>query len=206
MNEPEDLWHHGILDLIGDGCALLNVDNDGNLDNLLVGPKLALYKGNGKGQFRDVTEQFELNGLHGRFLGCEVGDYDHDGDEDIYLTAYHGGALLHNEAGKRFKDVTKYAGIKPQSWGTSAAFADIDGDGLLDLYVADYVQFDSRSAQACLFNHHQTECAPITYPPIKGELYRNLGNGRFQDVSARWGADNCHGRTLGVAFADYDQA
>ncbi len=87
-----------ILQTIGNGCAFLDYDNDGNLDILLVGPKLALYKGDGKGRFTDVTHQAGLDRLHGHFLGCAVGDYDNDGYPDVYLTAYRGGALLHNEA------------------------------------------------------------------------------------------------------------
>ena len=86
-----------ILQTIGNGCAFLDYDNDGSLDILLVGPKLALYKGDGKGHFTDVTHETGLDTLHGDFLGCAVGDYDNDGFDDIYLTAYRGGVLLHNE-------------------------------------------------------------------------------------------------------------
>src|SRR5205823_14090585 len=85
-----------ILQTIGNGCAFLDYDQDGNLDILLVGPKLALYKGDGHGHFTDVTHQVGLDRLSGQFLGCAVGDYDNDGFPDIYLTAYRGGALLHN--------------------------------------------------------------------------------------------------------------
>ncbi len=87
-----------ILQTIGNGCAFLDYDNDGNLDILLVGPKLALYKGDGHGHFTDVTHETGLDRLHGHFLGCAVGDYDNDGYDDLYLSAYRGGVLLHNEA------------------------------------------------------------------------------------------------------------
>jgi enediyne biosynthesis protein E4 len=87
-----------ILQTIGNGCAFLDYDNDGNLDILLIGPKLALYKGDGHGHFTDVTHATGLDKLHGNFLGCAVGDYDNDGYEDIYLSAYRGGVLLHNES------------------------------------------------------------------------------------------------------------
>src|SRR5690348_8590076 len=86
-----------ILQTIGNGCAFLDYDNDGNLDILLVGPKLALYKGDGHGHFADVTHETGLDQLHAHFLGCAVGDYDNDGYEDLYITAYRGGVLLHNE-------------------------------------------------------------------------------------------------------------
>jgi len=214
-----------ILQTIGNGCALLDYNNDGNLDILLVGSKLALYQGDGHGHFTDVTHQTGLDTLSGHFLGCAVGDYDNDGFDDIYLSAYRGGVLLHNEAGKGkrekgkegaaspqspipslrvFRDVTKEAGIKPQPWGTSTAFSDIDGSGRLSLYIGNYVRFGPSSLQLCRVNQHLTACGPIAYPPEKGVLYRNLGKGKFEDVTRSWGADQAAGKTLGVAFADYD--
>src|SRR5579883_2441307 len=161
-----------ILQTIGNGCAFLDYNNDGNLDILLVGPKLALYKGDGHGHFTDVTHETGLDKIHGNFLGCAVGDYDNDGYDDIYLTAYRGGALLHNEGGKYFKDVTREAGIAPQPWGTSAAFADIDGDGKLDLYIGDYVQFGPNDGpELCLApTGEKTACHPYFYKPLKGVL------------------------------------
>src|SRR5260221_93900 len=90
-----------ILQSIGNGCAFLDFDNDGNLDILLVGTRPALYRGDGHGHFTDVTHATGLDGLIGHFLGCAVGDYDNDGFPDIYLSAYRGGALLHNEEGSR---------------------------------------------------------------------------------------------------------
>jgi hypothetical protein len=194
-----------ILQTIGNGCAFLDYNNDGNLDILLVGPKLALYQGDGHGHFTDVTHQTGLDEVHGNFLGCAVGDYDNDGYEDIYLTAYRGGALLHNERGKTFKDVTKEAGIAPQPWGTSASFADIDCDGKLDLYICDYVDFGPQTIpQFCGQGPLATACSPQFYKPIKGVLYRNLGGGKFQDVTAAWGAQGVSGNALGVAIADYE--
>src|SRR6185312_13301744 len=97
--------------------------------------------GDGHGHFSDVTHQAGLDRLHGTFQGCAVGDYDNDGYDDLYISGYHTGFLLHNEAGKRFRDVTKEAGIAAQAWGTSAAFGDVDNDGRLDLYIGNYVRF-----------------------------------------------------------------
>ena len=108
-----------ILQTIGNGCAFLDYNGDGNLDILLVGPKLALYKGDGQGHFTDVTHETGLDALSGHFLGCAVGNYDNDGFPDIYISGYRTGVLLHNEQGKRFTDVTRQAGLKPQPWGTS---------------------------------------------------------------------------------------
>ncbi|HEX5324657.1 MAG TPA: FG-GAP-like repeat-containing protein [Capsulimonadaceae bacterium] len=91
-----------ILQTIGNGCAFLDYDNSGNLSILLIGPKLALYKGDGHGHFTDVTHQTGLDKLHGNFMGCAVGDYDNDGYDDLYISAYGGGLLLHNEHGVSF--------------------------------------------------------------------------------------------------------
>jgi hypothetical protein len=195
-----------ILQTIGNGCAFLDYDNDGNLDILLVGPKLALYKGDGKGHFTDVTHETGLDRLSGHFLGCAVGDYDNDGYDDLYITAYQGGALLHNEGGKGFKDVTKAVGIPVQPWTTSASFVDADGDGKLDLYLCNYVIFGPDvQPQLCDFSGHKSSCGPRFYQPRRGILYRNLG-GRFQDVTASWKAEgqNVSGKGLGVAAADFD--
>ena len=194
-----------ILQTIGNGCAFLDYNNDGNLDVLLVGPKLALFKGDGKGHFTDVTHETGLDEFSGHFLGCAVGDYDNDGYDDVYVSGYHTGLLLHNEHGKGFKDVTKAAGLAPQPWGTSAAFGDVDNDGRLDLYVGNYVQFDPKTSQRLCKNHDTlTGCTPTDYPAERGVLYNNEGGGRFRDVTAKWGAQKTDGRTLGVAFADYD--
>ncbi len=203
---PSDHHPFTILDGIGNGCAFLDYNTDGNLDILLIGTKLALYRGDGKGHFTDVTTETGLNGLSGHFLGCAVGDYDNDGYPDIYISGYQTGLLLHNLSGKHFEEVTKTAGILPESWGTSAAFGDIDGDGKLDLFVGDYIKFDQTSQQYCRTNGIETSCTPRVYDGIHGRLYRNLGNGRFSDVTAAWGLDKSLGKTLGVAFADFDHS
>lgn len=207
------VWHPvgtrplNILGTIGNGCALFDYDNDGNLDVLLVGSKLALYKGDGKGHFTDVTHETGLDQLKGYFLGCAVGDYDNDGYDDVYLTAYRGGALLHNEAGKRFVDTTKSSGMKPQAWSTSASWVDVDHDGKLDLYICNYSDFSPETKpQLCPQGQPTvlTACGPRFYTAIKGVLYHNIGNGKFMDVTKAWGVPAIHGKGLGVAAADYD--
>ena len=193
-----------ILQTIGNGGAFLDYNNNGNLDILLVGPKLALYKGDGHGHFTDVTHAMGLDKLHGHFLGCATGDYDNDGYEDLYISGYRTGLLLHNDGGKRFTDVTQAAGLKPQPWGTACAFADVDGDGRLDLYVGNYAKFDpAKDLRLCNMSGHLASCGPLNYQPEHGILYHNEGGGKFRDVSDIW-HPSTWGKTLGAAFADYD--
>ena len=194
-----------ILQTIGNGCALLDYDRSGHLSVLLVGAdRLALFRGDGRGHFADVSHQTGLDRLRGHFLGCAVGDYDNDGYEDVYVSGYRTGLLLHNEGGKCFTDVTAEAGLKAQPWGTACAFADVDGDGRLDLFVGNYAKFDpAKDKRLCEDNGVLTSCGPLTYEPLKGVLYRNEGGGRFRDVSDAWHPSS-YGKTLGAAFADYD--
>ncbi len=222
-----------ILQTIGKGCAFLDHDEDGNLDILLVGPSLALYRGDGHGHFTDVSHETGLDQLHGRFLGCAVGDYDNDGYPDLYISGYRTGLLLHNEpVGSRqpavgtqrstdpaienrklkienprvFRDVTKKAGLIPQPWGTSCAFVETTpGSGRLDLYVCNYVDFDPDvGPDLCKEGHATSACRPLTYRPLKGVLYRNDGRGHFTDDTVASGASAVSGNGLGVAAADYD--
>ena len=198
---------HNILDTIGNGCAFLDFDGDGALDVLLVGPKPALYRGDGKGRFTEVTQQMGLGGLSGHFLGCAVGDYDNDGFPDIYLSAYQGGVLLHNEAGKGYKDATRPAGLAAQPWGTSCAWVDVDGDGRLDLFICNYAIFGPKTEpQMCSSGATRIACGPRYYQPEKNILYRNAGNGKFQNVTTAWNITSTQGKGLGVTAADYDDS
>jgi len=195
-----------ILQTIGNGCAFLDYDNSSHLSVLLIGTDhIALYKGDGHGRFTDVSRRMGLDTLKGHFLGCAVGDYDNDGYEDVYISGYRTGLLLHNEGGKRFRDVTQAAGLKPQPWGTSAAWAEaVPGSGKLDLFVANYADFGpdpKKYPQLCDSHGLKTSCGPRYYTPLKGVLYRNRGGGRFADVSAAAGIAATNGRGLGVAWA-----
>jgi hypothetical protein len=189
-------YQHNVLESIGNGCALFDYNNDGNLDILLVGPKLALYQGDGKGHFTDVTHQAGLDRLHGHFLGCAVGDYDNDGYDDLYISGYQTGLLLHNESGRSFRDVTREAGLGPQPFGTTCAFGSMDGSRYLDLFVCNYVRMiplDWRSA-----------ADPRRYPPLSSLLFHNLDGRHFVDVTEAWGTKTLSGRGLGAAFAPID--
>ena len=201
-----------ILQTIGNGCAFLDYNNDGNLDILLVGQKPALFEGDGKGQFTDVTSKTGLDQITGYFIGCAVGDYDNDGFQDVYLSGYQEGRLLHNEHGSGFKDVSATSGLKKQPWGTSCAFGDVDGDGKLDLYVCNYAVFTPDTIpQLCKFKdatgkEMMSSCGPRLYAPEKGVFYLNQGNGKFKDVTKAWNAGFAHGRGLGIGIADYDNS
>jgi hypothetical protein len=199
-----------LKDTIGNGCAFLDFDRDGNLDILLVGSPCALYKGDGAGNFIDISHQYGVSDLKGAFSGCAVGDYDGDGYPDIYLTAFGGGALLHNDQGRRLTDATQRAGIAPQPWGTAAAWVELTpGSGRLDLIVANYVRFGTASGARSLCSHRTptgetllAACGPIEYPPLLPVLYRNQGGGRF--VGENLAASGARGRTLGIAACDPD--
>ena len=190
-----------ILETIGNGAAFLDFNLDGNLDILLVGDKTALYTGDGRGAFTDISDTVGLTAITGKHLGCGVADINNDGYPDIYLSGYKTGHLLRNEAGKRLVNVSAQSGIPVQPFGTAVTFADIDSDGLPDLYVGNYIKFDDTSIQACQRGGALTSCPPGAYDGISGRLYKNLGNGRFTDVTSKWNATLSQGKTLGAAFA-----
>jgi enediyne biosynthesis protein E4 len=191
-----------ILQTIGNGAAFLDYNNDGNLDILLVSLTPALFMGDGKGHFIDTTETSGLKSLKGHFLGCAVGDVNSDGYSDIYLTAYRGGILLQNNAGKGFKDVTASAKLPAIAWGTSATFFDLDKDRQLDLYVCNYAKFGPKTLpQLCKYSNYDSACGPRFYQPEKGILFQN-NQGKFNDVTASWKGENVQGKGLGVIAAD----
>ncbi len=199
---------------MGSGCAFIDVDGDGWLDILLVNsrdwtPKgrkstHALYRNNRNGTFTDVTQGSGLDvQVYG--MGVAVGDYDNDGRPDVYITALEGDRLYHNEGGFKFKDVTKVAGISNANFGTSAAWVDFDRDGKLDLFVANYVQWSQKGDLWCsLDGAKKSYCTPESYKGTSSVLYRNLGDGRFEDVSRKAGVGDPTSKSLGVAVLDYN--
>ena len=206
----------------GAGCAFLDYDDDGWQDVLLVGSRqVALYRnvpaaaaGSGKSdagarRFVNVTRQTGLNTLDGNdCIGCAVGDYDGDGRLDLLLTGYHRLALLHNDGGRRFVDVTAKAGLDARDhdqWGSSAGFMDIDGDSRLDLVLLHYVVFGPNEKQYCeIVPGVRSGCPPSEYQPEFGEVWQNQGDGTFQNVSTQAGMENTSGKALVLAFADVD--
>ena len=199
---------------MGAGAAFFDADGDGLLDLLLINGRdwqpgkrrslPALYRNRGDGTFEDVTTGSGLDvELYG--LGVAVGDYDNDGRDDVYVTALEGDRLFHNRGGGKFEDVTAAAGIRNASFGTSAAWLDYDKDGRIDLFVANYVQWSAEKDQRCsLDGATKSYCTPEVYPGAASKLYRNLGGGRFADVSAKAGIADPTSKSLAVAVLDFD--
>ncbi|HEX8684895.1 MAG TPA: VCBS repeat-containing protein, partial [Pyrinomonadaceae bacterium] len=200
---------------LGAGAAFLDYDNDGWLDILLVnstswpgdkGPATssALYRNQGDGTFRDATREAGLAAsLYG--IGCAVGDYDNDGNADIYITAIGPDRLYRNTGGGKFQDVTQRAGLGDPGFGTSAAWFDYDRDGRLDLFVANYVEWSPEADVTCtLDGTNKSYCTPQKYKGQSPALYHNRGDGRFENVTARAGLNDPTSKALGVALLDYD--
>jgi hypothetical protein len=214
-----------LIETMPGGVALLDCNNDGLLDIFLVnGGRIAspmktpenfdrssarywnrLYRQNKDGSFADVTEAAGLaNAGAGNYgMGVAVGDYDNDGFPDIFVTNYGKNILYHNNGDGTFTDVTAKAGVAGGGWSASAGFFDFDNDGHLDLFVTRYMEWDMRHSKTC-GGDWKTYCPPAEFPPTTCLLYRNRGDGTFEDVSVKSGIAAKKGRALGVAFADYD--
>ena len=159
-----------------------------------------LYRGDGKGHFSPTV--FPVPREH--YLGVAVGDFDNDGWDDVYLSAFGGGRLLRNVRGK-FVDVTARSGIGLQPWGSSATFADYDGDGRLDLFIGNYLKFGPADKPLCDYHGVMASCGPGSYLAERTVAYRNRGGGRFADVSRTLGLDRTPGKTLGLAAAPWGE-
>jgi hypothetical protein len=201
---------------MGSGSALLDYDADGWLDILCVNggttvtsssttqPRHALYHNLRNGKFEDVTVQAGLGQNRYYGMGVAVGDYDNDGYPDLYITSFGPNTFYHNNGNGTFTDVTSEAGVECPDWSTSAAFFDLDRDGLLDLYVANYVDAAPENNPVCILKGVRAYCHPSQYRGVSDRLYKNLGNGRFRDISVASGIHNSKGKGLGVSAADFD--
>jgi enediyne biosynthesis protein E4 len=200
---------------LGSGAAFIDANSDGWPDVVLINGRdwvprgrksvQALYRNNKNGTFTDVTAASGLDvQLYG--MGVAVGDYDNDGRDDLYITALEGDRLFRNEGNFKFRDVTKASGIANANFGTSAAWVDYDKDGLIDLFVANYVQWSIETDIRCtLDGTNKSYCTPEAYKGIASRLYKNVGGGRFQDVTRKAGVGDPTSKSLGVAILDYDQ-
>ena len=217
-----------LLETMGGGVALFDYDNDGHLDIFFTNGALItdplpdgkapdksdkkywnrLYHQNADGTFTDVTEHAGLSGMPQGYysMGVAVGDYDNDGFEDLYVTGYGGNILYHNNGDGTFTDVTEKAGVRGSGWSASAGFFDYDNDGKLDLFVTRYLDWTFKTNRFCGEHPpgYRSYCHPDNYDGASNILYHNNGDGTFTDVSQKAGVANPKGKSLGVAFADYD--
>ena len=213
-----------ILETTGTGVAIFDYDNDGwpdifivngtTLDGSSAGPVPSnhLYRNNHDGTFTDVTEQAGL--VHtGWGQGVCAGDYDNDGNRDLYVTYYGKNVLYHNNGNGTFTDVSEKAHVAGtgNAWSTGCSFVDYDRDGKLDLFVATYVDFDVKTAPApgerasCIWKGVPVMCGPRGLPWSKNILYHNNGDGTFEDVTAKAKIDQTNGHYgFSVSTFDYD--
>jgi hypothetical protein len=211
------------IETMGAGVAFFDYNGDGYLDLYAVnGQYLSeperqratnqLYRNQRDGTFADVTSSTGA-GDEGYGMGVVAGDYDNDGDQDLYVTNYGANVLYRNEAGERFSDTGRAAGVGDSRWGVGSAFLDYDNDGDLDLYVANYIDYELADADRELRPYlvPGAEPAPIVgYPHpdnfngVADLLYRNDGLGSFTDVTKQAGVYNPNGKGMGLACADYD--
>jgi hypothetical protein len=210
-----------IAEVNGNGAAFFDYDNDGDMDLLLVNgstlanikrggdPIAALYANNGKGKFTDVTARSGITQKGWGMGGC-VADYDNNGFQDVYLTAFGPNILYRNNGDGTFTNVTEQAGVGDTRWGTNCAFGDYDRDGYVDLYVANYLTFDEKKipqrgeSSLCNFKGMVVFCGPQGLPGEADVLYRNNGNGKFTDVSVKAGIHDPGYYGFGVIFSDLD--
>lgn len=213
-----------IIETTGAGVAIFDYDNDGwpdiffvngtRLDGSAAGQTRAnhLYRNNHDGTFTDVTAKAGLAGPAGWGQGVCVGDYDNDGWDDLYVTYYGKNRLYHNQSGV-FTEVAEKAGVagNGKEWSTGCAFLDYDRDGYLDLVVANYVDFDLASAPApgerpsCVWKGAPVMCGPRGLPGGKNILYRNRGDGAFENTTRKAHIDKTDGHyCLSVSTLDYD--
>jgi enediyne biosynthesis protein E4 len=201
---------------LGAGCAFLDYDRDGWQDILLVNgldwtghkrepSSLKLYRNNRNGTFSDVTRSAGLD-LEMYGMGVAIGDYDNDGFPDILITCVGQNRLFKNTGKGAFIDVTKSSGLGGrQALSTSALWFDFDRDGLLDLFVCNYVKWSPEHDVFCsLDGKHKSYCTPEAYRGETCWLFRNRGNGTFEDVTATSGIFDSSSKSLGVAMLDHD--
>lgn len=223
-----------IVEEMAPGCALFDYDNDGDLDALIVqgqllGPgktmsdavfpvkdgrvlttqlfrnDLVIENGRTRAVFVDVSQAAGIQ-TKGYSIGVAVADIDNDGWLDFYLTQFGDNQLWHNQGDGTFRDITLSSGTGDPLFSVSASFVDYDRDGLLDLYVANYVKFTFANHKVCVSTAGvQDYCGPSSYEDERDRLYRNLGNGKFADVSQAMGILGSSGSGLGVISADFNQ-
>jgi hypothetical protein len=207
---------HYIVESVSSGLALFDYDNDDDVDIYFLNgaplkgtkvdtpPKNVLYRNDGNFIFTDVTDKTGT-GDTGFGLGVAVGDYDNDGDLDLYVNNYGPNVLYRNNGDGTFTDVTAKAGVaNGQKIGASAHFLDMDKDGDLDLFVANYLNFTYENHLMRTSKGIGKYAGPMDFPPMPNDLFRNNGDGTFTDVSVESGVAQHKGWGMGGVCADYD--
>ena len=216
-NNPTDRKH--MIETMPGGIAVFDYDGDGRPDIYFTNgasiPSLEksspkywnrLYRNEGEMKFRDVTEQAGVAGA-GYSMGAAVADYDNDGLPDLFVAGVNRNILYRNLGKGRFEDVIEKAGIKSGEWAVAAGWFDYDRDGRLDLWVVHYAKWSPAFDRFCgdAARGLRIYCHPKYFEGLASTLYRNRGDGTFEDVSERAGISKFPGRGMSVAFADYDQ-
>ena len=213
---------HYTFETMAGGVVLFDYNNDGLLDIFFTNgaaiPSLEksdpsywnrLFRNNGDGTFTDVTEKAGLQGI-GYSMGAAAGDYDNDGFVDLYVTGVNRNQLFHNNGDGTFSDVTEKAGVSGnvpkigKAWSVAAGWLDYDNDGLLDLFVVNYLNYSISTAKLCVQQGHPAYCSPVDFVGSPNILYHNNGDGTFTDVSEQSHISHYVGKGMGLAFADYD--
>jgi enediyne biosynthesis protein E4 len=206
-----------IVESVAAGVATFDYNNDGRIDLFFLNgtplpgapatgtpPRNALYRNDGNWRFTDVTQESGLT-MAAYQLGVCVGDYNNDGHPDLYLNNYGPNLLYRNNGDGTFTDVTAGAGVgNGDQVGAGACFLDIDGDGDLDLFAANYCDFTLAKHQGRSVNGQPAYAGPMLYGPVSSTLFRNNGDGTFTDISTASGIGAIKGTGMGVVCADYD--
>lgn len=214
-----------LLETMGGGVAVFDYDNDGRMDLFFTNGALLktamprdafpdksdprfwnrFYRQRADGSFEDVTERTGLKG-NGYSMGVAAGDYDNDGNVDLYVTGYGSNHLYRNTGGGAFTDVSVTAGVAGNGWSTSAAWLDYDRDGRLDLFVVRYLDWDFEKGAILCGDSRGTRayCHPDNFKGVANLLFHQKPNGTFEEVGSRAGIADPSGKGLGVAVADFD--
>ncbi|TAM84331.1 MAG: CRTAC1 family protein [Acidobacteria bacterium] len=203
----------GVFDYNQDGRPDIFFTNGANIATLKKDkPKYSnrLFRNDGNGVFTDVTDRAGLAGT-GYDIGVAIGDYDNDGYPDLFVAGVHSRALYHNNRDGTFSDVTVKAHLGGWNdaehgplWSVTAAWVDVNNDGLLDLFVVNYLRWNYEKEPLCGFAGAYDYCSPDFYRGQPNQLFLNRGDGTFEDVSAEWGIRQHVGKGMGVGIADYD--
>lgn len=215
-NYPTPQKH--LIESMAGGVAAFDYDGDGLTDIFFTNgapipslhkdsPKYfdRLFRNEGSMRFTDVTEEAGVAGT-GYSMGAAAGDYDNDGHVDLFVPGVFRNTLYHNRGDGHFEDVTEKAGIKSDKWAVAAGWFDYNNDGLLDLFVVNYASWSPSYNRFCgdSSRNLRVYCHPMYFEGLTNTLYRNRGDGTFEDVSEPAGITQHRGRGMGVAFADYD--